>query len=180
MINLLSEIEKKSIEKENMVHLLTVIIFMIFVVSLLMLALLVPTLLINNAKERIALKTIEDLKKSESFLIEQDINNKIKEINTQLSFFNNEGFKVAISEDAIRPSINEKKSGVSIINMIYNAKDAKSGILTIHGFADKRESLLRFVDALKKVSRFSNVNLPVSDFVKGKDLPFTIILTVSI
>ena len=58
--------------------------------------------------------------------------------------------------------------------------EKNQGLITVSGVANDREGLVVFIDDLKIKSGFADVNTPVSDFAKDKDISFILNIKTSI
>jgi Tfp pilus assembly protein PilN len=68
--------------------------------------------------------------------------------------------------------------GVTISSITMNRSVTK-GMVVVSGIATTREVLVSFAKALEGEAFFKKVELPVSNFTKGKDVPFSISLNAS-
>lgn len=66
----------------------------------------------------------------------------------------------------------KKNNGIRLSELIYVKTTASSSVITLHGIASRRESLLSFVKELSSDLSLK-VNLPVSNFAKEKDIDFS-------
>lgn len=137
-------------------------------------AMLVPSYMISLARKTEVLSEFSTLKKSidskknsdtESFI--SDAGQKIK---TSLESVND-----AYMSDVIREVLNNKTSDISI-NDISLVKNSKNLTVNISGIALTREGLLGFVKKLRSADQFKDVDLPVSNLAKYKDISFTLTL----
>lgn len=84
----------------------------------------------------------------------------------------------------LREVIAKKPPGILFADFSYaspqTGKDGKGkpAEITASGVADTRDTLLSFVNTLNAREVFSSVDLPISNFVKDRDLPFTLRMEV--
>lgn len=74
--------------------------------------------------------------------------------------------------------LKSKPAKTSIDGLSYQNKGGEWTV-EVRGMADDRKSLLDFVEVLESNTLFSKVNVPVSNFVQEKELPFNVTLTVN-
>jgi len=70
--------------------------------------------------------------------------------------------------------LNSRPGGVGISGISYSQKDDGNAQFEIRGVAENRNSLLSLVRGLESEATFEKVNVPVSAFVKDRDLDFSI------
>ena len=75
--------------------------------------------------------------------------------------------------------IKQKTVLIKISNISYVVTDVKNSQLNIDGVSNNREALRDFVKTLEASGKFKTVDIPVSNYAKDKDLPFSIKLTIS-
>ena len=76
--------------------------------------------------------------------------------------------------------ISLKGSSVQLDQITYNKDTATSSTFTLQGVALDRDSLLLFSKKLEADAVFQNVNLPVSNFAKDKDINFSMTVNAMI
>ena len=69
-------------------------------------------------------------------------------------------------------------SGITLSSISIN-RGIEKGTVILSGVATNRDVLVSFAKALEGEAFFKKVELPVSNFTKGKDVPFTISLSAS-
>ena len=60
------------------------------------------------------------------------------------------------------------------INSIFYDREQKEGRISLSGISENRETLLSFLQSLEGENMFDSVELPISSFVEGEDIEFTI------
>ena len=104
----------------------------------------------------------------------------IKDLNNKLSLIENaKNGKFTISEKVIQAIILQKMPNIKITNISYENDPREGKKISIRGIAPSREVLLSFRIALESDSSFKQVNLPISNFVKGSNIEFYLSLTPS-
>ena len=80
-------------------------------------------------------------------------------------------------ERSISRALTVLPRGVSI-NVVAATYNKEGGVeLSLQGVASERAKLIAYVEALKSLSEFANVSLPVSALVAERDAEFTLTLT---
>ncbi len=82
-----------------------------------------------------------------------------------------------ISEKVINSIIRKKTFEIKISKISYQTDSIKGKNIIVGGTSPSREVLLLFRKALEDDPTFKNVDLPISNFVKGSDINFSLTLT---
>lgn len=77
--------------------------------------------------------------------------------------------------------LKEQSPSIRVVDISYTSPvpavgntKPKSAVLTFSGVAETRDALLSFVNALNTLGLFSSVDLPISNFVKDRNLSFSV------
>jgi hypothetical protein len=65
-------------------------------------------------------------------------------------------------------------NSITVSALRFNRSDKKPATITIDGVATNRQTLATFRDALDAEVEFIKVDLPISNLIKDKDIPFSI------
>ena len=104
----------------------------------------------------------------------------IKDLDTRLAILEkSRKNKYIFSENVIDKILSNKVSGIKIKSIFFEKDDISGGNIVISGIAENREILLLFRRTLEKDPSFENVDLPISNFVKGRDIEFNMSLISS-
>ena len=177
MINLLPDEYKKQIRKEYRRRILIVALIFTFLTEIVSVILLVPSYFISNTKyysveSHLPKDVLAD--KTES-LKTSDI---IKKINDKIDLLRISSAGKAQINKLINSIVVEKYSTIAIRSISYEMRGDTAKI-DVLGVARSRESLLGFVDRLKKDKYFAEVYSPVSNLVKDKDIDFSIQIAIT-
>lgn len=178
MINLLPKNEKIGVKNEYRLRVFAVTLFFISGVIFINLVLLAPSFILSSVEYSSASKqlSIEKVKLSN---IEGSIDPiKIaKGVNQNLEVLKKEGHSTPLAYDIFTVIIGYKPSNIKINSIIYD-REPLVGKITVSGISKDRETLLSFVRALEGEEKFTFVDLPVSSFVDGKDIDFSVSLSI--
>lgn len=178
MFNLLPNNLKDKIRSEYHLHFVIVVFLFIIFLQVTCLVFLFPSWLISLNKEKEVI--LQSEKSNRSSLDSQInlINSTIKSINTKLNVINStlEYPKVVPLIDGI---LAQKTSSIYIKAIQYTSSKNTSGKINLAGVSATRESLVLFVKKLEESKLFSNVDLPISNFTKDKDIDFSINMTIT-
>jgi len=176
MFNLLPEEQKKEIYTEYRFRLFILIFIFLVITGIIAIILLAPTLFLssseyNNLAEGLGLlqKETPELENS------QNLQTTVEKTNNKLTVLQSgrEQTPLLIWSKVI----DDKPSGVKINSFSYSKKDKKV-VVIIEGRALVRESLISFAKSLEAQKTFENVNLPVSNLAREKNLDFFITFEV--
>ncbi len=181
MINLIPNEEKKIKVRD--------FYFRFFVLLLLTLALsfgvasvvLIPSYYASSLNKNLISEKLSTLKNTQASNIENVNASQVSIFNDQLSLIEGaQKDKYVISEKIINEIILKKMSDIKIESIFYE-KDPSSNErkIMIRGTASSRERLLLFRKILEKDKLFKNVDLPISNFVKGSNISFSLNLMLS-
>lgn len=177
MINLIPKEEKKKMVKSFYYRLVIVFLFMLGICIFISCILLIPSYVVSSSKYNSAQTKLENQKNEpipnfdpNTILVIKDLKNKLGLIET------NENNQFDISEKVINAIIAQKTSKIKILAISYN-KEPLTTKVSLTGVAPSREVLLSFQRALEDDPNLKNVDLPVSNFIKGFDIQFSMTLT---
>ena len=172
MINLLPYKEKKSIEKIRFLRMLNSTIGALFFLLASMFLLILPTISTMDSRFKIYSQEIISLEKSG--MISSDINlaslsDKAQKLKTLLVLQGDQSIIDFIS--LVQSKI---PNGIKVER--FSSEDPK--ILEVYGSFDKRESLKSFIAILSDQTEFSNIDSPVSNFIKSKNGSFKLVISI--
>lgn len=174
MANLLPILDKKIIRKEYRIRVAVVASLLISVLVFIAGVLLVPSYILSSFKFNSSSSQLEVEKKKISDATEGvDPIRIAKEVNEKLVVLEREGSLLPLSYDVATVVVGHKPSRVKI-NSIYYDRDMEEGRVNIKGLSKDRETLLVFLQSLEAEEIFTSVELPISSFVEGQDIEFTI------
>ena len=177
MLNILPKIEKKKIMLEYRLRLATVAVLAVTALILSNLVLLAPVYLIAVEKNSDAKNDLNILQESKSKVInEKDVNTEVLAVNKNIALFLKTGAAEAASPVTFISKILEIKGDlVRISGFTYDASGAEERMV-VTGTARTRESLAKFIEALKKEPKFTSIDLPISSYVKSSNIDFSAVI----
>lgn len=185
VINILPQKEKKLLHKEYWMRFFTIVLNLIALASIVATMLLFPSYFLSQSKENLVENELEIFNKENPGLTNSNIDNIIGDINSKLEILNKAENPYQISDKVLNNILSSRMSGITFSQILFNKKTVKvSGVekdlfmLEIHGVATSRDSLRNFKTALDNNPSFSEVNLPISNFLEKTDLIFTISITM--
>ena len=180
MINLIPKEEKKKIIKGFYYKLLILFLVLGGVSFLISLVAILPSYFLSSVRNNIVNAKLEMQKSEPVPLPDQQTLLAIKDLNNKLTLIENaQNNKFVISEKVINAIILKKIPKIKITDISYENDSLKGKKISIQGNAPSREILLLFRQALEDSVAFKQVDLPISNFVKGSNIQFYLSLIPS-
>lgn len=177
MINLVPNEEKKSMIQAFYYRLVVVFLLAIVVVVLISVFVLLPSYFISSVRRNIVSSKLEIVKSESINLADQQILTEISDIDSKLTLIEKTSKNTfLVSEKIISEIIANKISGIKISQISFEENEADGKKINIRGSASSRERLALFRTALEEDSLFKKVDLPISNFVQGSNIQFSLSL----
>lgn len=180
MINLIPKEEKKKMTTDFYFRLATLSVIMLDFCILVALLSIMPSYFISSMEYSLINAKLENQKLEplpvlgkESLALAGDIDNKLALIE------NFEKNKFLPSVKVINAILLKKRPDVKITQIIYKNDEKNGSRIDLAGIASSREVLLLFRQALEDSPDFKNIILPISNFVKGSNIDFSLSLIPS-
>jgi hypothetical protein len=138
------------------------------------LALLVPAYLLTDIRRQTVIDRLTSMDSSELDTKVGSLNSIITDINTRLAVFQDPEKTVLISRDALLPVLTHTNQNLFVNSFSATRTPDDTLTISVGGVAKNRSALLAFERALRATPTFSGVNVPISNFVRGSDIIFTI------
>ena len=181
MSNILPQTKKVSILWMYRKRFLAVVFIFIMCFAIVGSVLLVPAFLISRSSENLLTAQRDTLAGRETSTITHSLASTIGDINSRVAVFPLMVPASPLIADLINPILAAKTSTIHLTDFSYDPSAGKgTAAITIGGAADSREALLAFGDKLKTIDGITNVNVPISSFIKDANVPFTISATMQI
>ena len=141
---------------------------------------MLPSYFISLEKEKLAELKMEIQKQEPLPLLGEQALSVVTDINKKLKLVeDSEKNKFLLSIKVINAIILQKTPSIKITQISYENDVVNGKKISINGIASSRETLLLFSQILKNNPNFKNVNLPISNFVKGSNIQFYLSLIPS-
>jgi hypothetical protein len=177
MINLIPNQEKKKKVKDFYFRLLAVFIAMLGFCAVVGAASLMPSYFLSATEgtlvqEKLAAQQNEPPTEADQSLssITADLDRKLSQVESA------EKSRYLVSRRIINEIAVRKMPDIKIVKFTYENGAAGGRKVTILGRAPSRERLLLFRQALEDDTAFQKVELPISNFVKGSNIEFSLSL----
>lgn len=174
VINVLPQEEKKILRRKYWTRLITIFFNLISLVGVFSILLLIPSYLFSVSKESLVDSRLEEFNIANPEITTTNLDKTIDGINKKLSFISSVKIDQQISDKVFGWLLENKPKGITFSQLLYSKKTDNSLVLDIHGVARDRTTLRNFKSILDNNPAYSEVNLPISDFLEKTDLNFTI------
>ncbi len=173
MINLLPLQNKKQIKAEYKVRLLAIVLFFVALLGLILLIFSILLYTTLSSKESVVKNYLE-------ILISDNEVNKIssdtlEDINRKIEILKKGEKKIFLNEDVLGLLLGDV-GNVTVTSISYYSGGNMKNV-DITGVSPDRDALLNFISILKKKG-FSEIDVPVSNFVKDENLEFSLKITL--
>ncbi|MDQ3076137.1 MAG: hypothetical protein M3Q34_03340 [bacterium] len=177
MINLIPNQEKKKMVEHFRVRLLIVLLMSVTVTFFIGSVALLPAYFFSSIKKDIANSKLTEQRKSPlpkfdqgALVTIQDLNDKFRLLETA------EENRFVATERILNEIILKKGPDIKLTQIAYSNDNSSQRVVTIRGYAPSREGLLAFRFMLENNSNFKNIDLPISNFIKGNNIQFFLTL----
>lgn len=174
IVNVLPLKEKKVLRQKYWARLITMFLSLSIMIEVLLIILLAPSYLFSLSKQRLAESRIESFNIINPEIEIITIDSVIKDINTKLSILSRKNLNQQIGQGVFGWLLENRPKGVSYSQMLYNKRTDGSLVVDIHGTAEDRFILGSLKSILDNNPDYTEVNLPISNFLEKTNLNFTI------
>ncbi len=186
MINLIPKEEKKKINRGFYYRLSVVYLMALSFPILICLAVMIPSYFLVRIKGDLIEKKLAVQKAEPVPLLDQETLRVITDLNHKLNIVKNaENNKFVVSQKIINAIVLKKMPDIKITDIAFKnieriteeeivVQDKK---ISIQGIAPSRPRLLLFRQILEDDANFQDVDLPISNFIKGSNIQFYLSLT---
>ncbi|MFA5773559.1 MAG: pilus assembly protein PilM [Candidatus Paceibacterota bacterium] len=184
VINILPHKEKRFLRREYWMRFFTIMLNFVALMGVLATFLLFPSYFLSQSKENLFESRLEIFNKENPDLTNSNIDKIISDINSRLEMLNKAETPYQVSDKVLNNILSSRTSGITFSQILFNKTTTikkvttNTSILEVHGVANNRDSLRNFKTALDNNPNFSEVNLPISNFLEKSDLNFTISITI--
>jgi Tfp pilus assembly protein PilN len=175
MINLIPIKEKEDLRNDFYFRFLTMVFSMLCFSVFVLLVVILPSYLISLESRISNGQALEKQKNEIMPEIDQQALVSIKDLNDKLNLLEEaRNNKYVFSEKVINEIILKKVPGIKINKFFYQNDSLEGRKVNITGIAENREQLLLFRMTLENDKFFEKVDLPISNFVKGNNIEFSL------
>jgi hypothetical protein len=172
MTNLLPQTEKKVLKKNYILRVLAVIIFLVFLIFVISNLLMLPALAVLHFENESAVSSIAETGNRIKGLEAEHLEETVKDTNRMVGLLQEERKSESMVTEIIRVIVSHVNPKVKITSISYGPA------INISGTAKDRDGYQAFLWALQKeTDYFPEVDAPIANLIKDKDLSFVINLS---
>lgn len=179
MFNLLPDSLKAEIINEYKLRLFIVSLFFVVFVELSFIVLLFPSLVISYYREKEVETRVAALEKSSGVANANSIRPIIKSLNSDLAIID----KTLQYSEAI-PIIDivlfKKTNSIHITDISYISLASSTATIVVQGVSVTRDALVNFKKSLEDSNSFINIDLPISNLAKDRDIKFSMTMVSNV
>lgn len=180
MINLTPKEERKKIKADFYLRLLIVFLFSVSMSVLIFDITMIPSYFSAQISREAVEQKLFEQKNIPVPALDIETQTIIQKINTRVKLIKEaEEKKFLVSERVINQILLKKMPDVKINSITYTTDSQSIQKILITGTAPSRERLLLFRRALEENTFFKSVDLPISNFIKGSNIIFSLTLSPS-
>lgn len=184
MSNLLPEQEKRAVirlYRKRFISLVLIVLAGLFVTSS---ALLLPAYFLARDTRDVYKEKRNGLTGRETSSLKTALVDAVTDVNKKLSVFEDTRPISPATVRLIDPVISARTQGVRIEGISFTITDPKKNPkmaeVRIQGVSSSREALISFSEKVKTIGGLSEVSVPVSNFIQGVNVSFTISAKLSL
>lgn len=180
MINLIPNEEKKKMRRDFYYRLMVMFLVAVAMSIFIGVIVLVPSYVLSAVKSKLALEKLE-LQKSEPVPVPDQVTlDAIATLDKKISIIEKIIQKpFGVADRVVSGVIVNKMPDIKIYSIAYKNDDESGRVIDIKGIAPSRNRLLAFRLALEDDDNFEKVDLPISNFVRGSNIDFSLTLIPS-
>ncbi|MEX2029208.1 MAG: hypothetical protein WD963_01875 [Candidatus Paceibacterota bacterium] len=180
MINLIPNEEKKTKVKDFYFRLLVVFLFVLGFSMTIACTMILPAYFLSVVKKNVINTRLEIQKNEPVPELDQEILGAVADLEYKLELLEkNQQDKYPVSQSVINKILLKKMTDIKITGIIYDNRSPQDAIIHINGIAPSRERLLLFRRAFEDDASFKRVDLPISNFIQGSNIEFSLSLIPS-
>ncbi len=179
MFNVLTKDLKQNIESDYKKRKLSIWLFVFIFLSFFVTFTLVPSFVFMLSEKK-SIEVVGDSVKNSSSSKEDEETKQIFDNTNKLLNYLSLSKPSFYTIDLLSKLIALDNSGIKMTDILYQRQSSTTAVFTLKGVAVNRESLILFSKNISSDNLFKDVNLPVSNFAKDKNIEFSFDVKVSI
>jgi hypothetical protein len=179
MYTLIPQKYNQRLTNDYRLRVLTVLFFGLAIATLIGVASLLPSYIISEQSEKDAVTTADEIRKDRESRGVDVLEGESKEANRLTSALIGDSDPASFS-GLVNDIAGKRMSGIYITSFMMKSSGTTTLEAVIKGKASTRDSLVNYRRKMVEDTRFTKVDLPISDLAKSKDIPFTLTVSASI
>ncbi len=175
ILSVLPKEQKSSLRREYHMRFLSVLFSLIALSGLLATVLLFPSYFFSISKSNLSEQRLESFNLENPEIATRNLDKTITNINNKLVLLSrSQSSEYPVYEKVIDNLLASKTQGIIFSQILYGQTSLTTRVLEVHGKAQSRDALSALKSSLEANPNFTEVNLPISNFIKKSDINFTI------
>lgn len=180
MINLLPPQEIKRVKLLYQKRVFVVWVHVLAIVVLIAGVCFVPSYIYSQREKNELLAKKALLEKNETGELKKNLISTIGDMNIRLDGFKDTTFSSPVVASFVDPVIKARTPAVHLSDLGYALNSDGTARVGIFGVSNSRESILTFASNLRKAPGVVSVDVPITNFIKDSNIPFSITITVAL
>jgi hypothetical protein len=177
LTNLLPSSKTKAFRHEYFLRIITVALVLLAILVIIHGILLIPSYLYTRDKVSAESAELNNLSKTLETTQAQQAQTQLTALKTESTYLSRLSSTTQASA-TIRTVLAVSRSGIALTGFVFTPPlNGAAGTVQISGTAATREQLSSYYQELETLPFVASANLPISDYAKESDIPFTITLT---
>lgn len=175
MFNLLPDSLKQEITKEyKLRRFIIIVIFFVFIEVSFMIFML-PSFIVSYSKEKEVELRVQIVDKSSSSSNVNSVKSVIRSLNNDLNIIDKTSKYLEVIP-IIDIILSKKTNSIKITDFSYTSLSTSTATLAIQGVSSTRDVLVEFKKNLGESGVFKNIDLPISNLAKDRDIKFSMVM----
>ena len=134
-----------------------------------------PSYFFSISKSNLSEQRLESFNLENPEIATRNLDKTITNINNKLVLLSrSQSSEYPVYEKVIDNLLASKTQGIIFSQILYGQTSLTTRVLEVHGKAQSRDALSALKSSLETNPNFTEVNLPISNFIKKSDINFTI------
>ena len=175
MSNLLPPESQKNILKEYRIRLAATSMAALFIITLFAIILLIPSFLLSSVKVKSSEEQLNLVRNKDTEQVEKEMKSLIFQTNADTTLLEEGDVVTEVVGELFTYLLDTKPNSIAITGILYEkSKTDDLDTVSLRGIALNREALFSYITFLQTSGYFTEAAVPVSRFIKEKDIDFTI------
>lgn len=181
MSNLITPKQKNIVKTDYYLRLIALAIFLLALLGGFFLAYVIPYYIAVGKKDLLVAEKFQSVisaenKENTGESVSSLTDRVLDELKTTDLYFNDK----LIPSIYFNKVVENKNSNIKINKISWNLSDDKNMLILVGGISKNREGLVSFIDDLKIKGGFENIEMPVSEFAKDSNIPFSLNINIAL
>lgn len=179
MYTLIPQKDNHKLTTDYRLRVLAVLFFSLAVSLLIGIASLAPSYILSDQDEREAVARVEEMQRDRESRGVNELDKDAEEANRLATALLGEN-ELPVFSVLVDDIVRNRGEGIVITSFTMKALSTTTLEAIVKGKASTRDALVGYRKRVVEDTRFTKVDLPISDLAKSKDIPFTLTLSAAL